>query len=166
MSRFCSVLNIGSNIGNKSKNLAQAVKYIANMCGIIKVSSVYGTDSMLLDEQERYFNCAVFIKTNFSHLDLLYFVKKIEGKMGRVNTGRWKERIIDIDIVDFDGQIFKSKQLTLPHYDMENRSFFLWPLREICPYYIHPEKKINIGDMIGKIKNNFNITLLGELLWR
>lgn len=160
------ILNLGSNLGNKSSNLLRTLKSISKILQVEKVSKVYASKSMLMDNQDRYFNISVSVFTKLSPCGLLEVIQSVEKKMGKEKLGFWRERVIDIDIVDFNGEIIKEENLEVPHYDLENRSFFLIPLKEICPDYIHPVNKIKIDDIIKDIKCNYDITVIGELKWR
>ncbi|MCB4203574.1 2-amino-4-hydroxy-6-hydroxymethyldihydropteridine diphosphokinase [Deferribacterales bacterium Es71-Z0220] len=160
------ILNLGSNLGNKASNLSIALKYISKISIIENVSRVYASKSMLLDNQDRYFNVSATVSTTLSPLDMLKALQSIEKKMGKEKLGFWRERLIDIDIVDFNNEILKGENLEIPHYDLENRSFFLIPLKEIFPGYIHPVTKSKIVDIIKNIKCDYDITAVGELKWR
>lgn len=161
-----AVLGLGTNLGTKSQNLSSALKLISGFCGITAVSSVYKTQSLLKDSQNDYFNICASIMTDFSPHDLLSALKNIEKVMGRTNTGRWYTRIIDIDIIDYDGIILSSENLVLPHQEMENRSFVLYPLKEIYPSYVHPFHCRSIDNMIDLIKDDLGISKLGVCTWR
>ncbi|MBZ4672295.1 MAG: folK [Deferribacteraceae bacterium] len=160
------ILNLGSNLGNKASNLSMALKHISKISIIENVSRVYASKSMLLDNQDRYFNVSANVSTTLSPFDMLKALQSIEKKMGKEKLGFWRERLIDIDIVDFSNEILKGENLEIPHYDLENRSFFLIPLKEICPGYIHPVNKSKIDDIIKNIKCDYDITAVGELKWR
>ena len=159
------VLGLGTNLGSKAQNLAQALKIISGFCKVVSVSSVYKTRSLLKDSQDDYFNLCARIETDFSETQLLQAIKNIEKVMGRTNTGRWYTRIIDIDIIDFNNHVFQSDQLSIPHAEMENRSFVLFPLQEIYPDYKHPIHCRTIDDMVNLIKDNLGITKLGVCTW-
>jgi 2-amino-4-hydroxy-6-hydroxymethyldihydropteridine diphosphokinase len=159
------IINLGSNLGRKAFNLYNAIKLISSKCKIDKISSVYSSRSLLLDEQENYFNISVNVFTKFSPYSLLDFLKSIEKKMKRVRSGRWKERVIDIDIVDYKLKVINEKDLVLPHYDLQNRSFFLKPVMDICPDYIHPVFGIKVSKMYKNLVYKYEIKEIGELKW-
>ncbi|UOD34859.1 2-amino-4-hydroxy-6-hydroxymethyldihydropteridine diphosphokinase [Deferribacteraceae bacterium V6Fe1] len=166
MSQKKVILNLGSNLGDKSSNLSRALKHISKISQVEKVSRVYASKSMLMDNQDRYFNVSAVVSTALSPFDLLEALQSVEKRMGKEKLGFWRERVIDIDIVDFSGEILKEENLEIPHYDLENRSFFLIPLQEICPGYVHPVTKSKIDDIIKGIKYDYDITVIGELKWR
>lgn len=160
------VLGLGSNLGKRASNIAMAIRYISGFCDIVAVSSVYKTKSLLNDDQNDYFNVCVSVKTDFDHESLLYSLKNIELLMGREPSGRWQNRIIDIDIIDYNSEVFSSEYLNIPHPQMQNRSFVLYPLMEIYPDYKHPLSCLGINDMVKNIHDDLNISKLGVCTWR
>lgn len=161
-----AVLGLGSNLGQKARNIACAVNEISRFCEIVRVSSVYKTASLLRDGQDGYFNICVLIRTDFPPEMLLSAVKNLEKVQGRENTGRWYTRLIDIDIIDYDGIVAEFDGLSIPHKEMQNRSFVLYPLAEIYPDYIHPVSCLNVNDMVKNIKDDLGISKLGVCIWR
>ena len=57
---------------------------------------------------------------------------------GRERTVIWGPRTLDLDIIFYDREEYESKDLVIPHVDMQNRLFVLKPLEELCPNYRHP----------------------------
>lgn len=165
-SRNSAALGLGSNLGHKAANLALALKHISGFCRIIKVSPVYKTASLLKDDQDSYFNICALTETYMEPPELLACLKQIEKKMGRADTGRWYSRLIDIDIIDFNGVQYRDEKLTIPHPGIAERSFVLYPLRDILPGYIHPISCRSIDNMVKNNKDDLGIIKLGELLWQ
>ncbi|MGE4266127.1 MAG: 2-amino-4-hydroxy-6-hydroxymethyldihydropteridine diphosphokinase [Deferribacterales bacterium] len=161
-----AVLGLGSNLGQKARNLARAVNEISRFCEVVRVSSVYKTASLLRDGQDGYFNLCVLILTDFPPENLLTAVKNLEKVLGRENSGRWYTRLIDIDIIDYDNIVAEFSGLSLPHKEMQNRSFVLYPLSEIYPNYRHPVSCLNVNDMVKNIKDDLGISKLGVCIWR
>ncbi|MGB9731362.1 MULTISPECIES: 2-amino-4-hydroxy-6-hydroxymethyldihydropteridine diphosphokinase [Calditerrivibrio] len=160
------LLGLGSNIPPKSKNLKNAIKLLSQQCLIVTVSNIYSSLSLLKDNQEDYFNIVVMVKTDLSPLFLLKLLKNVEISLGRIDTGRWNSRIIDIDILDYNNQLINMRELIIPHPEMHNRSFVLYPLRDIIPDYKHPLLKKDITTMINELDDDLNIKILGRLHWR
>jgi 2-amino-4-hydroxy-6-hydroxymethyldihydropteridine diphosphokinase len=161
-----AVLGLGSNLGKKSKNLADAVKRLSGFCEIKAVSPVYKTESLLKDDQDSYFNICVFIFTEMDAESLLCAVKNIEKVMGRTYTGHWYTRTIDIDIIDYNRSCYKSENLVIPHPQADKRSFVLFPMQDVAPDYIHPINCRSINDMVNNIEDDLGIKKLGDLLWQ
>lgn len=158
-------LGIGSNVGKKGENLYKAVRKICNFSKILNISSIYKSQSLLKDEQDNYFNIVINILSKDTPKIVFEKIKKIEKDMGRIDTGYWKERIIDIDIIDYNNQIYKDELVEIPHKFMQYRSFVLIPLKEIAPDFIHPMLNKNISDLIDEIKDDLGIIKIGRLHW-
>jgi len=137
-------LSLGSNIGNRKKNLEKALIEL-NKSNIkeIKISSFYETEP-IGPKQRNFYNIAGKFKTNLKPQELLKTVKQIEEKLGRIKTYHWGPRVIDIDILFYGKQIIKSKNLIIPHKEIINRAFVLVPMNEIAPNFVHPANRKTI----------------------
>lgn len=139
-------ISIGTNLGNKKKNIKKAISKLKTLGRILKVSSIYLTSPLENLDQPDFYNCVVKMNTRLTAKFLLRNLKKIEDEMGRKHTKkRYQPRIIDLDILFYGREIIKSKTLTIPHKKLHKRKFILWPLNEIEPNLIHPllHKKIS-----------------------
>lgn len=155
------ILGLGSNLGNKIENINTAINYLNKSLLFEKISSFYSTESLLKDNQDDYYNCVCIYKTDISVENLLILTQNIEKKMGRnKKTGYWGARNIDIDIIDYNNIIYKSDTLCIPHKEMINRSFVLYPLYEILPEYIYPINNKNIQYFVDNLKDDLNIKKL------
>jgi len=159
-------LGLGSNTYPKAKNLSSAIAGLSSLLNIISVSGVYKSRSLLLDAQPDYFNIVLKASTFINPCQLLSFCKTIEKIMHRDTPYKWGPRNIDIDIIDFDKRIIKSKSLFLPHKEVPYRNFVVLPLMEIEPEYVHPENHISVEKMYDLLDNHSEIHRLGELKWR
>ena len=144
-------LSLGSNIGNRRKNLESAVKELDKKnIKLIKLSSLYETEP-IGPKQRKFYNVAGKFTTNFKSQELLEVIKNIEKNLGRKKTYHWGPRIIDIDILFYGTQIIKKENLTIPHKEIQNREFVLVPLKEISPKFIHPVHKKTITTLYNII---------------
>ena len=82
---------------------------------------------------------------------------ELENDMGRIRKKKWDSRTIDIDILFFDKQIIKTKELIIPHKHLDQRMFVLRPLADIAPFFIHPESKKNIKQLIKECKDDSKV---------
>lgn len=153
------IFGLGSNLNNPVMQLQNALNNLSMYFALQKVSNTYKSQSLLKDNQEDYYNIAVLAKTDKTPQEILSITQKIEKDMGRIKLKKWGERVIDIDIIDYNREIFKSDNLEIPHNQMIYRSFVLKPLQDIMPDYIHPELKISVHDMINNLKDDYNITI-------
>jgi len=136
-------LSLGTNLGDKTENLQNAIEGIAEKVGDIrKISGVYQTASWGF-ESEDFYNCCVEVSTYHAPEKLLSILLQIESNLGRkrVDSDTYLDRNIDIDILLFDDEIIFSKTLTVPHPKMLLRKFVLVPLTEIAPTFFHPIEK-------------------------
>ena len=155
------IIGLGSNLDNPIENLKKAVKYLNKEFNIIKVSSCYKSMSLLKDEQPDYYNSVVLIDTEKDISEIFNITKNIEKLLGKKKKFFWGPRIIDIDIIDFGGQIMETENLTLPHKEMHKRSFVLYPLKEILDNYVHPVYNKSVEEMIASLKEDYGIQKIG-----
>ena len=89
------------------------------------------------------------LETTLAPEELLNHTQRIELQQGRVRKAeRWGPRTLDLDIMLFGNEVINTERLTVPHYDMKNRGFMLWPLFEIAPDVVFPD-----GDnLVGLLK--------------
>ena len=123
-------LSLGTNLGNKTENLQNAIEGIAEKVGNIrKISGVYKTASWGF-ESEDFYNCCVEVSTYHAPEKLLSILLQIESNLGRsrIDSDTYLDRNIDIDILLFEDEIIFSKTLTVPHPKCccENSYWSLW----------------------------------------
>lgn len=137
-------LSLGSNIGNRTGYLNNAIKLLDNHSSIkvLKISSFYETEPQGYIEQSDFINCAVLIETDLNPHDLLLFCQDIEKKLKRKRLLRWGPRTIDVDILIYGNIIINSNELTIPHERMFERAFVIVPLAEIDSFYSKYLKKL------------------------
>lgn len=82
------------------------------------------------------------LETSLAPEELLNHTQRIELQQGRVRKAeRWGPRTLDLDIMLFGNEVINTERLTVPHYDMKNRGFMLWPLFEIAPELVFPDRE-------------------------
>ncbi len=152
-------LSIGSNLGNKKRNIEKA-KFLLeeNPIKIIKSSSIYETYSWPNRNHPKFYNIVIKIITKLKPMNLFFIIKDIEKKLGRKKALINRPRVCDIDILDYRGRIYKlfdnNNKLIIPHPRLHNRNFVLFPLFEIEKNWKHPLKKTKIHDLIRKLDNS------------
>ena len=124
-----------------------------------RVSNWYETAPVPISDQPWYLNAVALATTNADAAMTLAALHRIESRFGRVRGMRNGARVLDMDLLDFDGQRRKTPSLTLPHPRMDQRAFVLLPLRELCPKWYHPVSGISIDDLIAKLPSNQKIRL-------
>jgi len=147
-------LAIGSNLGNKKLNIEKAKSNLqAHDIKILKCSNNYESNSWPDNNNPKFINIVLKIKTILSPINLLKILNIIEIKLGRSRSKKNAPRTCDIDIIDYDKKILniKNKKLILPHPSISTRNFVLLPLFEIDQSWKHPKTKINIVKLINSL---------------
>jgi len=141
---------LGSNLGDRLKNINDAIEKLKTIGNIVAVSKIYETEPWGGVEQPDFLNACVKVEREdfIEPLELLKTVKNFENELGRVKSVRWGARKIDIDILLIDGMIYKSAELNIPHVSLPERLFVLEPLEDILPpQWRHPENNKTISQM-------------------
>ena len=145
---------IGSNLASPLEQVNAAVQALGEIpqSGLVAVSSFYRTPPLGPQDQPDYLNAAVVLETALNAETLLDNTQRIELQQGRVRKAeRWGPRTLDLDIMLFGHETINTERLTVPHYDMKNRGFMLWPLFEVAPDLIFPD-----GIPLRTILDNLN----------
>lgn len=128
-------LSLGTNLGNKRKNIAEAINYIGELVGdVVRQSALYETEPWGFRSDNRFVNAAVCVDTQLSPRRLLEVTQRIEREMGRTlksDGGEYHDRIIDIDILLYGDLHIDEPDLKIPHPLMHERDFVMTPLNEI-----------------------------------
>ena len=143
-------LGLGTNQGDRQTNLETVVKALPPDVAVLQSSPVYQTPPWGYADQPDFLNQVLLAETTLSPLALLRYVKQIEEKIGRKKTFRWGPREIDIDILDYGGQVHELDGLTLPHPRMHHRAFVLVPLADIAPRWNHPVLDQSAADLLAQ----------------
>ena len=131
-----AVLELGTNLGDRYSNIRKVINAIELLPStrVVKVSDYYETEPFdVPDKQADYINCCVQIETDLEPETLLGCCLGIEASMGRIRTFKNSARIIDVDLLLYEGESRSTKDLTLPHPRMLERGFVLVPLSDIYP---------------------------------
>lgn len=126
---------MGTNLGDKRKNIAGAIKNIGELVGdVVRQSALYETEPWGFRSDNRFVNAAVCVDTQLSPRRLLEVTQRIEREMGRTlksDGGEYHDRIIDIDILLYGDLHIDEPDLKIPHPLMHERDFVMTPLNEI-----------------------------------
>lgn len=131
-------LGLGSNLGDRDAHLRAAIGRLAELLHVERVSSVYETEPLLVEDQPLFHNIACAGQTTLDPFSLLRALKRIERDLGRVPGPRYGPRVIDIDILLLDDLVLTTPELTIPHPAMLERAFVLIPLAEVASGQRHP----------------------------
>lgn len=135
MTQMIAYLSLGTNLGDKRKNIAEAIKNIGELVGdVVRQSALYETEPWGFRSDNRFVNAAVCVDTQLSPRRLLEVTQRIEREMGRTlksDGGEYHDRIIDIDILLYGDLHIDEPDLKIPHPLMHERDFVMTPLNEI-----------------------------------
>jgi 2-amino-4-hydroxy-6-hydroxymethyldihydropteridine diphosphokinase len=132
-------VGIGTNLGDRSRNLAFALRALEERALVPQaVSSIWETEPVDADGSPWFWNMTVKLSTDRPPLELLDLLQEIETRSGRVRTERNAPRTLDLDILMIDGMVLDEPRLSLPHPQMWRRRFVLEPLAEIAPDLRNP----------------------------
>ena len=150
------LLNIGSNLntikGDRLFNLRKTIELIKlENIKITKISSIYETPSYPNEKKPKFLNIGTEVECNDTPRLLIKKFNKIEKKLQRTRGIKNQPRTCDIDLIDYNGKILNSKQLTIPHPKAHLRNFVLFPIKEISPTWIHPVLNKRIDFLIKKL---------------
>ncbi len=142
-------LGIGSNLGNRKRNINRAISKISEFPNtkLLDKANIYETLPVSPIKQSKYLNTAVKIKTKLSPDELFSILKETEKILGRKKRERWAPRIIDIDILFYDDININTDILVIPHPLLHKRIFVLKPLNDIASEFKHPL----LGKTISKL---------------
>ncbi len=144
---------LGTNLGNRHKNLNAAITAIGVDIYIDKKSNIYETDPMYITDQPAFLNMVISGITDFTPGQSLTFFKTIEEKLGRKQTFKNGPRIIDIDILYYDNLLYDEGDLTIPHPRISERDFVLRPMADIAKDFIDPSINKTISQMLIDLDN-------------
>ena len=122
---------LGSNLGDRVKNILGAVNALRASSTVLDTSFLYETPAAYVTDQPDILNGVCKISTRLSPEDLLTEVKRIEQELGRVESFRNGPRAADLDILFYDDVEMKTEALEIPHPRIQEREFVLRPLCEL-----------------------------------
>ncbi len=130
-----AVIGIGSNMGDRLRNINGAVSSLARLpkTKITACSHVYETTPVGYENQDMFYNAVITVETELSAAMLLGACLGIEGAYGRVRTVKDGPRVLDLDLLLYEGVKSESFSLTLPHPRMLERAFVLVPMLDLFP---------------------------------
>lgn len=152
-------ISIGSNKGDKFKNLQNAVDLIHQKLGyVLSISRVYKTEALGFDG-DAFFNACLIVETHLKPKTAMQVLLKIEKELGRTRdkSKGYESRIIDLDIIFFEDEVINTKSLTVPHPEMHKRRFVLKPLSDIAPQVEHSKKKKLVSELLENCKDKSEV---------
>jgi 2-amino-4-hydroxy-6-hydroxymethyldihydropteridine diphosphokinase len=146
-------IGLGANLGEPRRQVEEAIRRLgeAEEVEVLKASRLYLTPPLGPPGQPWYVNAAVRVKTRLTPEELLRVLIGIERAMGRVRGERWGPRLIDLDLLLYNGEVLAGPELTVPHPEMHRRAFVLAPLAEISPEARHPVLNKTVAELWAEL---------------
>ncbi len=151
-------ISIGSNV-NAELNIRAAIEALKIKYGALRLSTVYQNKAVGFDGDD-FLNLVVGLKTGQSIPEFVDSLHQIEAAQGRVrNKARFASRTLDMDLLLYANETFKSPHISIPRDEITRYTFVLQPLFELAPDYIHPRLKLSIADLWSEFdKTNQHMT--------
>lgn len=155
-------IGLGGNLGEPAIAFRAAVAELRGIGLVASISSLYDTAPRDAVDQPRFLNAAVELQTDLSPIDLLNELKRVELALGRnPTTRRWGPRVIDLDILSFDGLCVTDPELDLivPHPRFHERRFALEPVAELDPNLLPWRNcsdlrvEVSVADLLATVAN-------------
>lgn len=146
---YSGIVLLGTNLGDKYRNLDRARLELEMDCEVLNESAIYETPAWGYESAETYYNQALECRFEKSPLDFLRFCLDVEKKMGRTRVSEgYADRTIDIDIIAVENFTSKDDRLIVPHPRLHLRKFALLPLQDLWPEWEHPLLEMNVKSML------------------
>lgn len=149
-------LSLGSNIGDREKNIEKAIDLIQTKVGkILKVASNFENEAQGFQSQILFLNTCIHVQSLLTAEEILNEVKGIESTLGRQpkKSDEYESRSMDIDILFYNATILTSKNLTIPHPHFRSRNFVLIPLNEISPDLLDPITQLTVNQLLQLLED-------------
>lgn len=144
-------LSLGSNLGDRDRNLREAIRALEGVGQVKAVSAFYETEPVDFADQAWFLNCAVAMASCVSPAPMMAELLGIERKMGRERIRSKGPRTIDIDILLLGERIVDGPDLKIPHPAMHRRRFVLAPLADIAPEARHPVMNRTVRELLAEL---------------
>ncbi len=161
------LIALGSNLPGEYSSSDEALeeaKRALSARGVVveRCSGTWLTAPVPASDHPWYRNAVASVRTDLTPPALLVVLQEIERDFGREKSERNSPRVLDLDIIAYNNEIYESENLTLPHLRMHERAFVLYPLQEIVPGWIHPVSSCSVDELIGKLPEDQLVIALKE----
>lgn len=150
-------LGLGSNLGDREANLSAARNGLAQLGGTVLINNAHIYETPPVggpSGQGMFLNSVSLVETSLEPLELLREIQELERRIGRVReeeSVRWGPRVIDIDILLWDDEVFDEGALIVPHPRMAERAFVLLPLADLDGDILHPVVELTVRELLQRI---------------
>lgn len=146
-------INIGSNLGDRRRNLSRAVAAIEKEFGYFELSHTVESEPWGYASLNPYLNVGMMFISELEPVEVLRRLQTIEAGLNasphRTAEGGYADREVDIDIIAVDDLMVDTPELTVPHPRMAERRFVLEPLAELAPFWVHPRLGLTPAQLLS-----------------
>lgn len=155
-------VGFGSNVGGPVARVREAVGRLAHLprIKVIRVSSLYRTEPVGLEEQDWFVNGVARLESGLSPRELMRGLLSVERAMGRTRMIPGGPRVIDLDLLLFGDLVMGEADLWIPHPRLHERRFVLVPMCEVAPHVLHPVLKKEMADILKDLEDNKSVQFL------
>jgi 2-amino-4-hydroxy-6-hydroxymethyldihydropteridine diphosphokinase len=149
MNRQIAYIGLGSNLQQPLMQVQRALQALQTLpeSELVQHSHLYRSAPLSGNDQPDYINAVAMLRTGLTPLALLETLQAIEQQQGRIRTAeRWASRSLDLDMLLYADYCSDDLHLTLPHPELYNRAFVLYPLYDCSPDLILPN-----GQMLAQL---------------
>ena len=156
--------NLPTEHGSPRQTLEAALREMEGWgIRVVALSRFYRTPPISPHEQPDFVNAVAQVETGLGPEALLAELHEIERLFGRERRLRWFERTLDLDLLDYRGEVVEPVgahgadagtgplPLALPHPGIPERGFVLVPLRDVAPGWRHPVTGRNVDALIAAL---------------
>ncbi|HAF46043.1 MAG TPA: 2-amino-4-hydroxy-6-hydroxymethyldihydropteridine diphosphokinase [Cryomorphaceae bacterium] len=146
-----AIILLGTNLGDKVQNLATAKEAIGRFSIVLRKSRCYESPAWGYYSTNSYLNQVLLVETDLGPEELLVKLLFTEKAMGRVREeAGYADRTIDLDMLDYDGKVWESELLVLPHPRLHLRRFTLMPMEDVVPNWSHPTLAKSLATLLDE----------------
>lgn len=142
--------NLASDAGPPADTLKRALGELERQDVEIRhVSFFYKTPAWPDPADPAFVNAVAAVQSRLQPVELLMLLHGVETALGRLRSAPNAPRTLDLDLLDYDGRVVDTPQLTLPHPRLASRSFVLVPLRDVAPDWQHPVSGQGLAELLA-----------------
>jgi len=159
-------VGLGSNLGERESMIRLALEDLSRLpeTQLVRASSLYDTEPVGEVDQPNFLNAVAQLETGLSPRQLMWNLRLIEKRLGRVRTRRWGPRTMDLDLLFYGDEVIEDPDLRVPHPELAARSFVLVPLLELDPLLVHPVTRETLLHLLSRLNTRPPVKR-GSRLW-